>query len=235
MKDYSAVVLAGGLGTRLRPVIADVPKPMAPVRGKPFLTYVAKWIGSTPPREIIMALCYEADQIKDYFGSDFNGVPIRFSVESAPRGTAGGVAEALHILGDEDRLCLVCNGDTYHPVNIADMIEFHIQSRASLTIAGAKVTDVARYGSVSIDRDSRVIALGEKSGHGEGVINAGIYIASKKYFLELASLSSSLETAITSAVAKTGVFLYRDGSNPPAAFLDIGIPDDYAKASRVVD
>lgn len=129
----------------------------------------------------------------------------------------------------------MCNGDTYHPIDIADMLDFHIRNKAALTIAGAEVPNVARYGTISVNDESRIVSLGEKSGRGGGVINAGIYVASKKYFLELACISSSLEEAITAAIVDTQVFLYRDRSSPPKTFLDIGIPDDYAKAASLID
>ena len=167
-----AIVLAGGLGTRLRSVVADLPKPLAPVAGRPFLAHLLDQLATGGLRRVILATGYMAEKIEQVIGRRWAGMDVAYSKESDPLGTGGAIRRAAALLqGDGVHLA---NGDTFLRYDLA-AFERAVRARgASLGIALAKVGDVGRYGGVEID-GGRVTAFVEKGGCGPGLINAGSY------------------------------------------------------------
>lgn len=171
-----AMILAGGLGTRLRPLTEDVPKSMVPVGGKPFLQHQIEQLKKNGITEIILLTGHLSEKIEQYFGdgSKFD-VDITYSREPRPLGTAGAIRLARKFVDDT---FLVVNGDCYFPIDLQRLIEFHKKKKVQATLALAKVKDVGRYGLVELDSDSRVLRYAEKSlsAKDTNTVSAGFYL-----------------------------------------------------------
>lgn len=224
-----AIVLAGGLGTRLRSVVTDLPKPLASVAGRPFLAYLLDQLAAGGLRRVILATGYMAEKIEQTIGKRWAGMDILYSKESEPLGTGGAIRLAAMLLqGDGVHLA---NGDTflrYDPVALEQVVR---RAGAALGIALAKVDDVSRYGAVEV-ADGRVVAFREKGGRGPGLINAG------SYFLTAAGIAGlpdedgaySFENRVLLPSALSGQLAAFDDTGD---FIDIGVPDDYARAQHL--
>ncbi len=224
------IVLAGGLGTRLRSVINDIPKPMALVKNKPFLEYVLTWLSGYNITKIVFSAGYKADIIKSYFRNDFKGIPIEYAIEIEPLGTGGGILSALSYLYDEN--VLVLNGDTYFPIDIDDFYIGHLTMGGNITIALKEMTNFNRYGSVDIDHNYNILQFHEKKFRKQAMINGGIYFLKRKFLQELnlpvkfSFEKSVLEKEVQNKTIKGIPFNYQ--------FLDIGIPEDYYQADQLL-
>lgn len=225
-----AVVLAGGLGSRLRHITDRVPKPMAPVAGVPFLEYILDHLVACGAAEIVLAVSYKWEQIRDHFGTQFKGVPLRYSIEAAPLGTGGGMRLAAEYLDAED--VVVLNGDTLFPVDLQGMVKQHRESKAQLTMAVKQVDDAQRFGRLRVDDSGTIDAFLEKRNCGPGLINGGVYVINKALFgLTRPGASFSFEKDLLEprvAEIRPRAFL------SDAYFIDIGIPEDYERAQREV-
>ncbi|MCS6934299.1 MAG: nucleotidyltransferase family protein [Chitinophagales bacterium] len=229
MKLPSAIVLAGGLGKRLRSVVHDLPKPMAPVRGKPFLHYVLLYAQRQGVREVILAVGYKSDAIAQYFGEMYLGVRIRYSIEQEPLGTGGALQQAMCLAGDE---AIVLNGDTYFDVPLTALAEHHYRSGADITIAVKTLRNFDRYGTVNTNSQQYITSFEEKKPMEYGMINGGVYYVQKNLFAHApASQSYSFERDILEKhVSRLRMSAYVcDGF-----FIDIGVPEDYAKAQEIL-
>ena len=220
-----AIVLAGGLGTRLRGVVDDVPKPMAPVQGRPFLAFVLDQLADAGFKTVAFATGYRHEAIRSYFGADYRGLALRYSVEPEPLGTGGAIRLACDYVRARD--VFVLNGDTYLELDFRAMLDAHTAAGAELSLAICRVPDVARYGSLELSDDT-VRGFDEKGRSEPGWINAGTYI---------------LGPALRARLRPQGAFSFeRDLMAPevrsirPLAFrssgrfIDIGTPEDYARA-----
>jgi D-glycero-alpha-D-manno-heptose 1-phosphate guanylyltransferase len=222
-----AIILAGGMGTRLRGTVTDLPKPMAPVNGKPFLYYVMSWLKEYNIEKIILSTGYRSESISDYFGGSFSGIPVEYVVEHKPLGTGGAIKFALQKSNGDN--ILILNGDTYFPVPVDRFFNFHTgnQNRVSLCLKPMK--DFSRYGSVECEGDT-IIRFNEKKYCNDGVINGGIYMVSRQFFMSLhlpevfSFETDLLEKQAASSNLKCMIF------NEP--FFDIGTPEDYFRAGR---
>ncbi len=173
-----AIILAGGMGTRLQKVVSDVPKPMAPVSGKPFLYYVLKWLEKYNIEKVIVSAGYKADIIIKYFGDSFEGISLVYAVEEKPLGTGGAVRFALgHISGNET---LILNGDTWFPIDLDRFFSFHEETGSSFSIALKRMKNFSRYGSVECEGNT-IIRFNEKKMCRDGFINGGIYVADRQF------------------------------------------------------
>jgi D-glycero-alpha-D-manno-heptose 1-phosphate guanylyltransferase len=220
-----AIVLVGGLGTRLRGEIGELPKPLAPVAGRPFLAFLLDALASGGVRRAILATGYGAARVESAIGRDWQGMAVDYSVEDSPRGTGGAVALAAQKLSGDT--AHVMNGDTYLRFGLDGLERSVSESGAALGMALARVPDVARYGAVEIER-GRVRHFREKGGSGEGFINAGSYFLGADAFAALPSTPAfSFEEAVLRPLADAGrVAAYVETSD----FIDIGVPDDYRLA-----
>lgn len=223
------VVLAGGLGTRLRSAIRDLPKPMAPVDGKPFLEYLLEWISAYKPDRIVLSVGYRHEAIKEYFGDTFTGIPLIYAIEEEPLGTGGGIINAARFTSGPD--IIVINGDTWFPVDLKKMMVYHTGHCSFITIALKKMTNFSRYGAVECNEEF-IMRFHEKKECAEGLINGGIYCINRK-LLMAGNFPGvfSMEKDILEKKAGTRDLRYQVFDEP---FLDIGIPEDYEHAARII-
>jgi D-glycero-alpha-D-manno-heptose 1-phosphate guanylyltransferase len=222
-----AIILVGGLGTRLRSVISDIPKPMAPVAGRPFLAHVLDYLSTGPVTKVILATGYRAEMVSDYFGTLYNGLRIEYSVEDQPLGTGGAISKALGVAEGED--VFVLNGDTFFAADLGKMKEWHQESGARVTIALKHMKDFDRFGSVCA-REGRIVSFAEKTRCAEGYINGGIYLV-KRDLLHGLGLPERFSFE-TDFLEKRVTDFFIGAFPSDGYFLDIGIPEDYAKAQR---
>lgn len=224
-----AIILAGGFGTRLKEVINDIPKPMAPINGRPFLEYLINYLKNNGIKSVILSIGYLGEKIKEHFGNEFSGVAIKYAIENEPLGTGGGIKLAFeHVEGNS---AFVLNGDTLFDINLQQFSEFHSFNRAEISIALRKVDDVDRYGSVVTNSLNRIEKFMEKGQNvGQGYINGGTYLIDSTFFkgAEL-PLKFSMEKDVFEKF-----YLEREfyGYLNESYFLDIGIPEDYKKAAH---
>lgn len=224
-----AVILAGGLGTRLRSVVPDLPKPMAPVAGKPFLAWVLEDLRRQGIRRAVLAVGYRWESIRDYFGATHAGLALDYSVETDPLGTGGAIRQALDMSSAEH--VFVVNGDTYLELDYAALMQAHLAAGVPLSLTACALDDVGRYGALEI-LDNRVTGFLEKGRQGPGRINGGIYLLRRNLF-EGSNLPTrfSFETDfLMPGIAELTPLAYPvEGS-----FIDIGVPDDYMRAASIV-
>lgn len=224
-----AIILAGGMGTRLQKVIPGIPKPMAPVGGKPFLYYLFNWIKDYPIEKLILSVGYKAESIVEYFGKSFFDMPIDYVIEEKPLGTGGAVRYAFKRARGND--ILILNGDTYFPININKFFSFHLENKSLFTVALKRMRDFNRYGTIELD-NNLIMRFNEKKFCKDGLINGGIYLANRKYIEswqipEVFSLEKDiLEKDAGSSILKGMIF--------DDTFLDIGLPQDYSKAEMIL-
>jgi D-glycero-alpha-D-manno-heptose 1-phosphate guanylyltransferase len=224
-----AIILAGGMGTRLRETIPDLPKPMAPVNGKPFLFYVLNWLKDYPVEKIILSTGYRSESITDYFGQSFCGIPLEYIVEHKPLGTGGAIKFAMKKSHGDD--VLVLNGDTWFPVSLDSFFLFHTCGQNKFSLALKHMKDFSRYGSVDCEGDT-IIRFNEKKICKEGLINGGIYIINRTFFgsLQLPEIFS-VEAEVFEKYAGSSLVKCMIFDEP---FIDIGIPEDYGKAGMML-
>lgn len=228
--SMEAIILAGGMGTRLSEVVADVPKPMAPVNGKPFLYYIFQWLKKYPVERFIVSTGYKSDSIVKYFENSFSNIPLKYVTEKKPLGTGGALIFALAETTGSN--VLVINGDTWFPIDINKFYSSHILNKHLLTVALKPMRDFSRYGSVEC-MDNTIVRFNEKKFCREGLINGGIYLINRQY-LESKQLPEvfSLEKEILEKESSSSELKCQIFDDP---FIDIGIPEDYDKAGSVVD
>jgi len=220
-----AIVLAGGLGTRLRGVVPDLPKPLAPVAGRPFLAIVLEQLRAQGFALAVLSVGYRHELIRAAFGDRFDGLALRYAVEDRPLGTGGAIRLAARQCSETD--VFVLNGDSYTDLDFADMQARHREAEVPLTIGAVEVPDAARYGRVLV-QDSRVAGFAEKGAAGPGLINAGIYLM-RRNLLEMPDLPEvfSFERDILEArLSDLSPLAYTTRGR----FIDIGVPEDYARA-----
>lgn len=223
--DLRVAVLAGGLGTRLRPVVADRPKALASIHGFPFLAYLLDQVIAAGLRSAVLCTGYLGDRIARAFGPTYGPLQLKYSQEDKPLGTAGALRLALKDL-DSDPV-LVMNGDSYCGIDFKASWEWHQGQQAAASIVLARVARTDRYGLVSLDRKGRVIEFAEKKDGGEGWINAGIYFLSQQVLRSIPEgISVSLEREIFPRWVGRGLCGYL----APGPFIDIGTPADFAAA-----
>ena len=222
-----AVILAGGLGTRLRPILGDLPKPLAPVCGRPFLEYQIETLKAAGFDRLVLCVGYRHDLIEAHFGDGRAlGVHIVYSVESQALGTGGALRLARPHL---DTTCLVLNGDTYFAADFARLVAQHA---TPVTLAMIRVPDAGRYGSLSVDGHGYITHFNEKSAGGPGLINAGVYVFSSAALDHLPGQTPlSLETDVFPELARQRLLR---GCALDGYHLDIGTPDSYARFEQDV-
>jgi D-glycero-alpha-D-manno-heptose 1-phosphate guanylyltransferase len=224
-----AIVLAGGLGTRLRSVSGDVPKPLVSVAGRPFLEYVLDTLQGAGVRTVIMAVSHRWEAISAHFGAAYGDMSLAYSIEEQPLGTGGAILKCFR----EHHLerALVLNGDTLFRIDIAALVRAHRQRRPLVTMALRRVADASRYGIVSCNRKGRVEAFREKSGDAEpGLINGGIYVIERGAFEDCVPGGAfSFERDFLQVKA---IRLRPLGVEYAGYFIDIGVPEDLRRARR---
>lgn len=221
-----AVILAGGIGSRLSSVVYDRPKSLAPVGGRPFLAYLIAWLKKQGIQRLIFSLGYKHEMILEFL-TFFPKLDYETVVESEPLGTGGGIRLACSKVQTRD--VLICNGDTFFDVNIAELAAFHNFVRADCSLALKPMTDFDRYGSVELNAESQVVLFNEKQFRPTGLINGGIYILKPESLLnQPLTAKFSFEKEYLEKYAGPQGNIY--GSIQDGFFIDIGVPDDYHRA-----
>ena len=223
-----AILLAGGKGTRLRSVITDMPKPMAPVAGLPFLEILLGQIIRQGIDEVILSVGYRHDVIINHFGSCFRGVPLKYVIEDQPLGTGGAIKLAFRHVAD-DSPYFIFNADTFVEVNLSAMYQRFQSSHIDVGMVLRRLDDVSRYGRVTLDKqETRVIRFEEKSGFEAGFVNMGVYLLRPSLLqrFDLPDVFSLENDLFIDKLSEIAICPWiTDGY-----FIDIGIPDDYQRA-----
>jgi len=237
----TGVILAGGLGTRLRPILGDLPKALAPVGGRPFLAYQLDWLKRQGVTRVILCTGYGHDLIQAAFGDGTAlGMQILYSVEETPLGTAGALRQARHYLQET---FLAMNGDTYFAADLSALLANHRRSGAPATLALVRVPQAGRFGAVTVDAHGYITHFAEKKRRRAGLINAGIYVFEPGVFVhfpERVPLSRKGDTDAERLSLEGEVFpslaaqrLLR-GQVLEGYHIDIGTPESYAQFQRDV-
>lgn len=222
-----AVILAGGIGSRLKTVVNDRPKPMALINNKPFLYYLLSNLKKEGFQHIILAVGFKHKIISNFFGSNFKEMDITYAIEEKPLGTGGGILNALKHARKKQTFIL--NGDTYFPVPFDEMEKLANEKKSDLVIALRKLIDISRYGTILIDSQNRVVEFSEKTDLPKpGLINGGIYLIKNSLFFKLPFPEKfSFEEDFLTAEFREKQFFGIPFNN---YFLDIGIPESYQQA-----
>ena len=222
-----AVVLAGGFGTRLRQVVTDLPKPMAPVAGRPFLAILLAMLAEKGFTRIILSLGFMADKIIGHFGDSYLGMALVYEVEDRPLGTGGAIRTALARCRTDH--AFVFNGDTYLALEI-DELEDRWRTKRRPVIVVREVPDTARYGRIEMADDGSIVKFTEKGAAGAGLINAGCYVLPTSILDDFPwGHPFSLEgDFFVKYLTRIGF----DGFVTRGHFIDIGVPEDYERAQK---
>lgn len=227
MAADEAIILAGGFGTRLRDVVTDVPKPLAPVAGRPFLAWLLDRLAAQGMRRCILATGYMADMIEREIGSDWAGMQIVHSPEVQPLGTGGAIRQGASLL--QGSAAHVLNGDTWLDYSPAALEQATLDAGATIGLALARVDDVGRYGAVET-RGDIVTGFREKGGNGEGWINGGCYFLTRQAIAALPDTAKfSFESDVLLPMTAAGkVAAWTETRD----FIDIGVPEDFNRAQH---
>jgi mannose-1-phosphate guanylyltransferase len=231
----SALILAGGFGTRLRPLTCTRPKPLFPLGNKPLSEIVVERLAKSGVERVIFAINYQAELIMQYFGTgDKWGIEIKYAKEKRPLGTGGPIKNAQHLLDDSP--FFVLNGDVISTIDFKDMLNFHMQrDEAFGTIALHPVKDPSRYGAVELDHSHRILRFVEKPPPGEepsNLINAGAYVLDPEVFRHIPENKPySIEREVFPIfAAQNRLYGYKFDD----IWLDMGKPADYLQANKYV-
>lgn len=228
-EQTAAVILAGGFGTRIKHLLGDLPKPMAPVNGRPFLEWIVRWLAAQKIRRVILSTGYMAETIEKHFQSQpVAGVRVTCVPETTPLGTAGGFLNAAHQGKINSSAWFLLNGDTLAFTDLADAINSLQNESTAGVIFGREVPDTSRYGSLVTDANGCLRRFAEKR-PGRGVISTGIYLFRDSLLKKFpAKVPLSLEREVFPALTAAGVSLKVLRMNAP--FLDIGTPETLREA-----
>ncbi|MFH0887118.1 MAG: NDP-sugar synthase [bacterium] len=232
-----AVIIAGGWGTRLRPLTYNVPKPIVPVVNRPFVIHQIELLKKHGIKDIILNLHYFSDQIREIFGDGSKyGVKIYYSIEKDPLGTAGAVKNAEQYFGKSDEIMVVFNGDVLTDLNLTELIEYHKKNKADITLTLTEVEDPTRYGLVITDENGRVEKFLEKPSWEQvsvKTINAGTYVLTPSVFADVPKEKPySFERELFPNMLKKGKKVF--GFNSKYYWLDIGSPSKYMAAHKAI-
>jgi D-glycero-alpha-D-manno-heptose 1-phosphate guanylyltransferase len=230
--SVTAVLLVGGLGTRLRPVLSDSPKALARVGKDSFLALLVQQLRQQGVRHIVMCTGYLGNSIETEFGNGAKwDVAIQYSRESSPLGTAGALKHARSLLDSVPEF-LVANGDSFLELDIAHLLDFHHQHDGIATIAAARVPNASRYGTIVLDKSSRVTAFVEKTqSEAASLINGGVYVFKSSIFGYIPDGPSSLERDVFPRILDRRIYALQHSG----LFIDIGTPEDYQQAQRICE
>jgi D-glycero-alpha-D-manno-heptose 1-phosphate guanylyltransferase len=224
----TAIILAGGMGTRLKTIISDLPKPMAPIMNVPFLTYQLNYLKHFGIKKVIFSVGYLSEKIIAHYNQSFENISIEYSIEKNPLGTGGGIRMAMSNLNED--LVLILNGDSFFDLDLEQFYNLHLEQKSDFSLALRYVNNSERYGNIEFNSSNQITSFIEKNQLNQsGYINAGVYILSKKLYLQNTkpNINFSIEKdffekQLNQLIIKG--FEFKD------YFIDIGIPEDYLKA-----
>jgi len=221
-----AIILAGGLGTRLRSVVSEIPKCMAPVNGKPFLSYVIEYLQKQHVDKFIFSLGFKHEMVEKWLNDQYPMLNYKCSVEEEPLGTGGAIKLACSKASGKN--VLVLNGDTLFKTDIHSLSDLHHNSGADCTVSLKPMQDFDRYGVVELNKDHSISSFKEKKHYKSGLINGGVYALNIAGFLneDLPQKFSFENDYLEKYFDKRKMY----GMVQDAYFIDIGIPEDYERA-----
>lgn len=227
------IILAGGLGTRLRAVVPDLPKPMAPIRGRPFLEHQMDFCISQGATRFILSVGYKKEIIEAHFGARYKNCEIDYAREETPLGTGGGLLLAL--AQAQSASVIVVNGDTFFDVSFTQLAARHQAAKAVATLALRRIAHNDRYGEVVLNSSDEITQFTSEPSGETGLINGGVYLLDRAALLALTWRPGDkvgLEQEIFPALLKSDhkmAGLVSDG-----VFIDIGVPQDYERAAAIL-
>lgn len=229
MKLKTAIILAGGFGTRLQEVVSDVPKPMAPVAGRPFLEYLLDYLRHFDFEEVMLSVGYKADVITKHFGTAYKGMKLVYAVEHTPLGTGGAILYSFS--KTQNTQALILNGDSFLDVDLSEVYTHLAQSQAEGAIVLREMPRPDRFGTVECDSNGMIQSFREKQqGLALGLINAGIYILDRSTF---SRFGLEGKFSVEEDLFKPHVHrMHLLGFVSHGYFIDIGIPEEYERAQQ---
>jgi D-glycero-alpha-D-manno-heptose 1-phosphate guanylyltransferase len=229
----SAVVLAGGFGTRIKHLLGDLPKPMAPVLGKPFVEWIVRYLAVQKIRNVILSTGYQAETVEKHFQSQpVKNVHVTCVPETKPLGTAGGFLNAIRGANEKPQAWIVLNGDSLAPAPLEDFFQALDDDKTEGAILGVHVPDASRFGTISQNERGELTGFNEKKS-GAGIINAGIYLFRADVIEDFPEkIPLSFETDVFPSLIAGGVRLKVCVTDAP--FLDIGTPESLPLAENFI-
>jgi len=223
---FTAMVLCGGAGTRLRSVVADRPKPLAPIGCEPFLFRVLDQLAAAGCRQAILCSGHLGEQIERECGGEHAGVELLYSRETEPLGTGGAMVAALPLVESED--VVVVNGDSFTDLYLGAFVARARAEQVDVAMVAVQVADRSAFGAVELDDSDRVTRFCEKGVRGPGLVNAGIYWLPRQTIAAFPDGACSFEHDILPGLVERGVF----ADKTSGGFVDIGTPASYAAAEK---
>lgn len=234
VKTKVAIILAGGLGKRLRSVVSNVPKPMAPINSKPFLEILMDFWINQGIEKFLISVGYLKESIINHFGNKYKNIPIEYIHETSPLGTGGALKKVINY---SENICtpfLVLNGDTFFEINLKEFENFHQSKNSDFSLALFKTENNSRYLQFITNENSKIISLKKNDASIDVLSNGGVYLVSDTRFITDYSTKStfSLEMDLiqNSLYDKNFYGFFSEGF-----FLDIGLPEDYKKANKLLN
>jgi len=226
--DITAVILAGGLGTRLRKVVSDKPKVMSDVCERPFLSYLLDQLADAGFKHVVLCTGYLGEQVEKVFRCKYRSLRLSYSKETKPLGTAGAIRLALPLF--KSKSLLILNGDSFFEVDLKSFVEQHYEKGSNVSLLLVEMVDTSNYGSVNVDANCMVKSFDEKVKNSRhGWVNSGIYLIEEHMIRTIpANRSVSLEHEMFTAWIGHGLYGYQRHGR----FIDIGTPKTFAKAQE---
>ncbi len=227
-----AIILAGGLGTRLKETVPNLPKPMAPIRNRPFLEHQMDYWIKQGINRFILSVGYLKELIIEHFGNTYKGIPIEYAIENEPLGTGGGLLLAEKGLTEP---FLVLNGDTFIEVDLDNLYEFHLERKSEWTFSLFRTSQFERYMGMDVSPNGEILSLKSESKKSSGLANGGVYLIEPSVLGSLtfkAGDKASLEDELLPNFISNGGVLY--GKECKGKFIDIGVPEDYYQAIDIL-
>ena len=226
----TAIILAGGFGTRLRSVVQDMPKPMATINQYPFLHYQIKYLSKQGISKIIIAVGYKHESITTYFKNSYLDIAINYAIEESPLGTGGAFLSAVNQL-KSNKPFFVLNGDTFFPINLSRLDQYGLQTKADIALSLFKSINTTRYMGLELERDGRIISL--SCNNSCNLVNGGVYWINPRVMDKInehfiVNCNYSLEHEIFPVFEKLYGIEFKD------EFIDIGIPEDYERSKLLI-
>lgn len=235
-KLADCIILAGGLGTRLRPVVSDVPKPLAVINDRPFLEWQLEYLARQGIRKVVLCVGYKREFIISHFGSEFLDMSIEYSIEKYPLGTGGAILNALEKIDTE--AFYVLNGDTFFPINCDEMMDDYMNNECpSILLAVFSANKDKQYGALSIcPRTKQLLGIFSSKAKVGDYSNGGVYLCNKELWLKFSktqtrNLKLSLEDDLIPNMLKNGFKLFTKVFSDE--LIDIGTPEDYQRAQKI--
>jgi len=228
-----AIILAGGLGTRLRSVICDKPKCMAPVAGKPFLYYLVNFLQKSGIENFIFSVGYKYEIIEEYLEENYSQLNYKIALENEPLGTGGAIKLACTKASQKN--VFICNGDTLYKIDCSSLSKFHEATKSACTLSLKPMVNFDRYGIAEMNKDQSIKTFKEKQFYKSGLINGGMYALDVEKFLtenlpeKFSFEKDYLEKNVLQQTNKKHRFF---GLIQDKYFIDIGIPEDYERAQK---